>query len=82
MRDRTPRKRVSGQLSPFGNRYVLGTGFPWANGTSPYLMIGVTLNRIGIQHRPLDFPKELWMKNVPQYRLVLEKVHKGRTRKS
>jgi len=45
-------------------------------------MIGVTLNRIGIQHRPLDFPKELWMKNVPQYRLVLEKVHKGRTRKS
>ncbi len=67
--------------SPFRDRYVLASGFPWAIGTDPYHTIGMTVSKVGIEYRRLDFPKELWRKDVPQYRLILEKVHKrsGRT---
>jgi hypothetical protein len=71
------KKRIAHKLSPFKTRYVLGQGFPWVIGLNPYTSIGLTANKVGVQYRPLTFANELWRKDVPKYRLVLERVQRG-----
>ncbi len=58
----------------FKDKYVLGEGYPWANGTEDYKEI--TLKNVALAglNIVLNFPEELWSKKVPKYRLVLERV--------
>lgn len=71
---KTPKPRKN----PFPDRVVLGEGFPWATGlgteADPYDTVALIKGRIGYRPIQLDFPKTLWSRKVPQYRLVLEKV--------
>jgi len=58
----------------FKKRYVLGAGYPWANGTDPYFEVVLYPDQIVGKRIPLKFPSELWSLDVPKYRLVLERV--------
>ena len=58
----------------FKKRYVLGEGYPWAIGESPYRAISLSKQSIGISLTDLEWPEELWYEHMPKYRLVLEKV--------
>ena len=62
----------------FPSRVVLGEGFPWANGLgtkeNPYKEVTLRDKPVAGQPIVLSWPTSLWKKNVPKYRLVLEKV--------
>ncbi len=64
----------------FPDRIVLAVGFPWATGTGskiePYQSVMMLRSRFGIgtDAKRLAFPKVLWARSLPQYRLVLERV--------
>jgi len=60
----------------FKDRYVLGTGYPWAMGLGkPYVEIAMLKGKLlGFGFKPLKFPEILWNKDLPKYRLVLERV--------
>jgi hypothetical protein len=66
--------KAKGRGQKFQKRYVLGEGFPWAIGTAPYKEIGLSQSQLGVLLNALYFPSELWSKDVPRYRLVLERV--------
>ena len=62
----------------FKSRYVLGEGYPWATGIgtvdSPYDTIVLHRDSMMGQRMQINFPTELWSKDLPKYRLVLERV--------
>lgn len=61
----------------FGNRYVLGEGYPWALGEKSDLCKEICLLKnvmISSGFIKLNFPPELWSAHIPKYRLVLEKI--------
>jgi len=58
----------------FGERYVLGEGYPWAIGTGPYEEVALCKSPEGTDFLWLSWPKELWSRDLPRYRLVLELV--------
>ena len=58
----------------FKDRYVLEEGYPWAIGIRSYKMITLRDVPIGGVDKSLKWPAELWDKNVPKYKLVLEKI--------
>lgn len=58
----------------FKRKYTLGEGHPWAYGIGPYYEIGMNEYPVGIRRKELEWPKELWSKECPKYRLVLERV--------
>lgn len=64
------------KVKSFPDRVELAVGFPWAIGTGSYKEIQMHSARlIGMgEQLNLKFPKELWEKDVPEYRLVLERV--------
>jgi len=63
----------------FKKRYVLGTGYPWVlGGKSPQQVICLAVDAIGLDTVTLNWPKELWDNELPQYRLVLERVGKDK----
>ncbi len=64
--------------SVFKNKYVLGEGYPWAMGINSHFEISLKELPIGGLMIPLIFPKELWSKDIPKYRLVLERVEVGK----
>ena len=63
----------------FKKRYVLGTGYPWANGLGTeefpyfYICLDSTPTRSGTREI-LDFPPELWSEDLPEFRLILERI--------
>jgi hypothetical protein len=57
----------------FKDRYVLGSGYPWAFGVESK-MVGVNEAGTGMKTKSLKFPKTLWSKDIPKYRIVLERV--------
>ena len=66
----------------FKKRYVLGTGYPWVRGQGPssYKEICLSFSEkgpTGLDTVFLEWPEELWSQDLPQYRLVLERVEKG-----
>ena len=61
----------------FPGRIVLGEGYPWAYGLGPYREVGLNEVPVGVQPMSLRWPKELWSKEVPQYRLILERIDDG-----
>jgi len=65
-------------MTKFKKRYVLGTGYPWAIGTETYKNIALARETFGVDFVPINFPTELWSKDLPQYRLVLERVEKDK----
>lgn len=59
----------------FKNRYILGEGYPWAIGISPFFEINLHEGPNIIDERiKLDWPDELWSRGLPRYCLVLERV--------
>jgi hypothetical protein len=58
----------------FKDRYVIAEGYPWAYGTKNYKEIGLNKTPVGMIPIEMDFPKELWNKDVPKYKLVLERI--------
>jgi hypothetical protein len=58
----------------FKKRYVISVGYPWAFGLKPYKTIGMTPKPYMVYAKSLRFPVELWSREVPKYRLVLEIV--------
>lgn len=58
----------------FPARIVLGEGHPWALGVERYKEVCLNKEPIGVEKVTLDFPEVLWSKEVPRYRLVLERV--------
>ena len=62
----------------FPKRVVLAEGHPWAHGLGkaddPYSAVSVRDTPVGGQDQVVQWPKELWDRNVPKYRLVLERV--------
>lgn len=59
----------------FKDRYVLGEGHPWAMGLEPYYEINLHDGPYASDKRiPLKFPRELWSRDLPKYRLVLERL--------
>jgi len=62
----------------FKKRYVLGIGYPWALGLNDHVLIRMNQENTGQSPQILKWPKELWHKELPKYRLVLERVsHNG-----
>ena len=61
----------------FKKRYVLGTGYPWENNNSVPTELLIALSPNGFSAK-LNWPKELWDQDLPQYRLVLERVEKDK----
>jgi|GEM_PF-5546138 len=77
----TPRRasrRAAPPCSQFPDRVLLAVGFPWATGTGkkadPYRSVMMLRGRVGVSPKRLAFPRVLWSKTLPQYRLVLERV--------
>jgi len=66
----------------FKKRYVVGIGCPWAMGVGPtYRELCLSFGEkgpTGLDRVALDWPEELWSKDLPQYRLVLERVEKDK----
>lgn len=66
------------QPSQFPDRVVLAVGFPWAMGmgkkNDPYSGIMMLKDRMGVSPKLIAFPKLLWSRDIPKYRLVLERV--------
>lgn len=59
----------------FPERIELGEGFPWAMGVGPdYTSVALGLSNMGFSPVVLNFPRELWARELPKYRLVLEKI--------
>ncbi len=58
----------------FKDKYILGSGYPWVYGTIPHTRMGLCIAPTGITPVKLDWPSELWNKNLPEYRIVLERV--------
>lgn len=58
------------------DRYVLGQGYVWGYNVKDEFVGSVALRfcTLSTKDVPLKFPRELWSKNAPEYRLVLEKV--------
>lgn len=78
MKTKTTRRasrRAASRGSEFPNRIVLGVGYPWAMGNGPYHEVAMREDFIGGRNKQLKWPKTLWSPDVPQYRLVLERVH-------
>lgn len=75
---RQKNRLLYGQAPDFPDRVVLGEGHPWATGLgnkqAPYYSIMVLKKPIGVAPKKLTFPKALWNREVPKYRLVLERV--------
>lgn len=65
-------------MSKFKDRYVLGEGYPWADGLGsveqPFIKLSLCTKQIGNEKVVLKYPKELWSNKLPKYRIVLEKV--------
>jgi hypothetical protein len=56
-------------------RIVLGSGYPWAMGPGPeYHQIALGKSPVGFSPRKLKWPRKLWAKDLPKYRLVLELI--------
>ena len=72
-------RRAAPLCSQFPDRVVLAVGFPWATGTgnkaNPYQSVMMLRWRVGVTPKRIAFPRALWSKTLPQYRLVLERVH-------
>ena len=61
----------------FKKRYILGTGYPWIMGAGHAPKdFCLSTRPIGLDKVMLDWPDELWNRDLPQYRLVLERVKK------
>ena len=63
----------------FKDRYVLATGYPW--GLGPFKDVqAITMNKKpqSMQRNKITYPSALWSKDLPRYRLVLERVGAGR----
>jgi hypothetical protein len=58
----------------FKDKYVLAEGYPWTYNTYTNILIGMNKDAIGITPIELNMPNELWDKDVPKYKLVLEKI--------
>ena len=61
------------KVSAYRNRIVLGEGYPYPYGTGPYFSIGLAEAATGHTAIALDVPASIWTKELPIYRLVLEK---------
>ena len=65
----------------FKKRYVVGIGCPWMMGykSPPHTTICLGMvNPDTSESVNLDWPNELLVKDLPQYRLVLERVEKDK----
>ena len=61
----------------FKKKYVLGEGYPRALGLqSHYDKVFLCKESSGSDLIALNFPDELWTKEMPKYRLVLERINK------
>ncbi len=59
----------------FPSKVILAEGYPWAMGCGPeYTEICMQEAVMVGKRLPLDWPQILWSKNLPKYRLVLEKI--------
>ncbi len=57
------------------DRIVLAEGYPWANGLFPeHFELTMRKDRVSGSNNRLNFPPELWNKDVSKYRLVLERI--------
>ncbi len=63
----------------FRKKYILGEGYPWAMGTNEHKEIALSEQAFGFSPVILSFPKELWDKSLPRYRLVLERIDETNT---
>lgn len=66
------------ELTPdmYADRYVISEGYPWAYGAvGQYYAVGMNNEQLGnARSSGITWPKELWDKKLPKYRLVLERV--------
>ena len=64
----------------FKDRYILGVGYPHPIGIGPiYSRLCLSKDKNALIVIELDWPNELWWdKDLPQYRLVLERVEKDK----
>lgn len=60
----------------FKREYVLGEGYPWAYGTerTKYFQAGVNIKSQGVDAIPLEWPDELWRRDLPKFKLILRRV--------
>ena len=59
----------------FADRYVLGEGYPWGYGPlERETAVGVNKYPLGVDAVGLKYPPALYNKELPKYRLVLERV--------
>lgn len=58
----------------FKDRYVIGEGYPWGYDEKKTMMIGLNYKRAGFNTKQLRFPKVLLGKDIPKYRIVLERI--------
>jgi len=62
----------------FPKRVELATGYPWAMGLgtpeSPYYNIVMNETATSCKCVTLNWPVELWSRDLPKYKLVLERV--------
>ena len=63
----------------FKDRYVLGEGYPLVKGlgparNDPHTELVMETEQLVGNRVPLNWPDELWDKDLPKYRLVLERV--------
>jgi hypothetical protein len=67
---------VKAKKPKFKNRYILAEGYPMPIGLAnePYTDIRMWKENMASEPVPLEWPQELWLKALPKYRLVLEKV--------
>jgi len=66
----------------YKRRYVLGEGYPYGYGQGPpFKQIALTERQVGLSFVPLGFPRELWDKTVPRYRIILRRVREHKWRR-
>ena len=63
------------------DEYILGTGYPYFEGTFPTVFVNIALSKKpvdkllqNIDYLPMDRPIELENENCPKYELVLRRV--------
>ena len=61
-------------LNNFLKKYILGIGYPWLMGVDENIAVALSETQMGFSPVTLFFPTELWNKEVPRYRLVLELI--------
>ena len=63
----------------FKKRYVLGTGYPWLMGFGEQrTIVALAQEPIGFSPIYLTWPEEFSSNELPQYRLIFERVEKDK----